>query len=151
MQRGTEITEAKAKINSRSSAESNNNVPEQGATDSRRGELERGFPPSRSLPQITQTEGRLDGSLCFMAVGCCARDGPGNGSGVMGPSGISSQVTQTADCSQRKNQSPQVILLSKVPWRWGRPVLPGFQLNQPSGQAEKQVDAPASRGSTGLS
>jgi len=31
VQRGTEITEAKAKINSRRSTGSNNNVPEQGA------------------------------------------------------------------------------------------------------------------------
>lgn len=149
MQQGTEITEAKAKINSRSSAESNNNVPEQGATESRRGELETGSRPSCSLQQITQTECRLDRSLCFMAVGCCTGDGPGNGSGVMGPSGINSQATQTADCSERRNQSPHVILLSKVPWHWGRPVLPGSQLNQPSGQAEKQLDAPASRGPVG--
>jgi len=94
VQRGTEITEAKAKINSRSSTESNNNIPEQeGASgaDSRRDEIERGFPPSQSLQQISRTECRLDGSLCSMAVGCRARDGPGNVSGVVSPSGISPQ------------------------------------------------------------
>lgn len=84
-----------------------------------------------------------------MAVGCCAWDGPGNSSGVMGPSGISSWVTQTVDCSQRRNQSPQPILLSRVPWLWGRTALPGSQLNQPSGQAEKQPDALACGGPRG--
>lgn len=143
MQRGTEITEAKAKINSRSSTESNNNVPEQGATDSRRGELERGFPPSPSLQQISQTEHRLHGSLCFRAGGCCSilgwiwtwlRD--------YGP--FRYQLSGDPRLSSR-DQKSSGILFSKALWGRGRkgstarlPAEPAWR------EAEKQLDALAS-------
>lgn len=142
MQQGTEITEAKAKINSRSSAESNNNIPEQGATDSRRGELERGFPPSPSLQQITQTEHRLDGLLCFRAVGGCSILGwIWDGWGIIT---FRYQLSGDPKLSSR-DQSSCGILISRVPWGWGRkgstarlPAEPALR------EAEKQLDALAS-------
>lgn len=140
MQRGTEIIEAKAKINSRSSTESNNNVPEQGATDSRRGELERGFPPSPSLQQITHTEHRQDGWLCFRAGGCCSI--PGWIWGWLRDSGPFSYQLSADTKLSGGDQSSRGILLSRVPWGWGGkgsaarlPAEPALREN------EKQLDA----------
>lgn len=122
MQRGTEIIEAKAKINSRSSAESNNNVPEQGDTDSRRGEVERASHPLHpSSKSATLSTGW---GIMLQSAGMLQHPGMGmaQGFGAL-------QVSALRDTKIPGRDQRCCGICSA-----GRAGLPGSQMSQPRGR-----------------
>lgn len=84
--------------------------------------------------------------LSFPLVGCCVRDGPGKGSGLMGPAGTSSRESQRADCSESWGESLCVPLARYLTLGQAEASAVGSQLKRPSGQAKKPLDDPASAG-----